>query len=529
VAGIILPGRLKSQPQYNAPIDRGGLGKGIQILFNPAVGPVDLATGRVWSPGGDAAAIASQRGRVFNFDGVDDFLAYTGYPEVASNVGTFFIWCTRVGAPDTHGHVLFGASSPTASWHQVYPTLTVAIGANSPSTGALPSWFNTANRSLVLISGGTAATCKAYLDGVDTGLSWSTDPVAWGAGNKNFNLGRYVGGTLWDTDASVLSAGVTSAVWGAAEARAFHENPWKLFKTPTRRLWVVASSVADLSGADSFLANTASTSAILQGHALAATNSLQTATASTGAISQVHTLAGASSLQAITVSIGAILQNHVLLGAKSAQANSSSNPAATQAHVISGANSAQANAGNAGAISGGSGLMGTPGNQVNISSANAVAQAHALVITASAQINPSSAIAITQIRVMRGMSLAQSNSGGAGTISLSTGNLAAASSAQINLAAAGAISQAGVVIDLWTSSPAVSSAARKPGIPAGTPAWLKIFLEIIAGRRGNKIAVPPRQNLNFSATPTKAECEALYSYVNDVRGSLDALVNRLDS
>ena len=157
MAGIILPGRLKSQPQYNAPIDRGGLGKGIQILFNPAVGPVDLATGRVWSPGGDAAAIASQRGRVFNFDGVDDFLAYTGYPEVTSNVGTFFIWCTRVGGPDTYGHVLFGASSPTASWHQVYPTLTVAIGANSPSTGALPSWFNTANRSLVLIS---ARNCR---------------------------------------------------------------------------------------------------------------------------------------------------------------------------------------------------------------------------------------------------------------------------------------------------------------------------------------------------------------------------------
>jgi hypothetical protein len=328
----------------------------------------------------------------------------------------------------------------------------------------------------------------------------------------------------------VLSAGVTSVIWGAAEARAFHENPWKLFKTPTRRLWVVASSVADLSGADSFLANTASTSAILQGHALAATNSLlQTATASTGAISQAHTLAGASSLQAITVSIGVILQNHVLLGAKSAQANSGSNPAATQAHVISGANSSQANVGNAGAISGGSGLMGTPSNQANISSANAVAQAHALVITASAQVNPSSAIAITQIRILRGVSLAQSNSGGAGTISLSTGSLAAASPAQINLAGVGAISQAGVVIDLWTSSLAVPSAARKPGIPAGTPAWLKIFLEIIAGRRGNKIAVPPRQNLNFSATPTKAECEALYSYVNDVRGSLDALVNRLDS
>jgi hypothetical protein len=40
---------------------------------------------------------------------------------------------------------------------------------------------------------------------------------------------------------------------------------------------------------------------------------------------------------------------------------------------------------------------------------------------------------------------------------------------------------------------------------------------------------PPLRNLTFSATPTKTECEALYSYVNDVRASLDALLNRLDS
>ncbi len=128
----------------------------------------------------------------------------------------------------------------------------------------------------------------------------------------------------------MLSAGVTSAVWGPAEARAFHENPWKLFKTPARRLWVVASSVAALSGGDSFLANTASASAILQEHALLATNSLQTATAGTGTILQTHALAGANSLQATTVSSGVILQNHVLAGAKSAQANSGINPAVTQ-------------------------------------------------------------------------------------------------------------------------------------------------------------------------------------------------------
>ncbi len=131
MAGIILPGKWKSQPQYNAPIDYAGLGKGTQILFNPAVGPVDLITGRAWSPGGNAFVTVSQHGRVLNFDGVDDFYAYTGYPELTSNVGTFFIWCTRVGVADTYGHVLFGTSSPNVSGHQIFPNLTVSIGSNS--------------------------------------------------------------------------------------------------------------------------------------------------------------------------------------------------------------------------------------------------------------------------------------------------------------------------------------------------------------------------------------------------------------
>ena len=381
----------------------------------------------------------------------------------------------------------------------------------------------------MLVSGGTAATCKVYLDGVDAGLTWSTDPMAWGSGNKNFNLGRYVGGTLWDTDASVLSVGITGVLWGAAEAKAFHESKGNaLYKTPARRLWVVASSVVNLTGANSSCVDTSSTGVISQTHVLVGANSSQASTASTAAISQTHILVGTNSSQASTASTTAILQTHALAGAKSAQANLSNGPAISQTHVITGANSSQANAGNTGAISGGSGLMGAPGDQANASSAGAIAQAHALVVTASAQVNSSTAIAIIQVHILSGANLAQSNSGSARAISLSTGNLLAEPLIQINLAGAGAISQTGIIFDQRPASLTVSNTIKKPGIPAGTPAWLKIFLEIIAGRRGNKIAVPPRQNLTFSATPTKAECEALYSYVNDMRASLDTLVNRLD-
>src|SRR5687768_6866177 len=121
MTSLILRNRFVRQPQHVAPIDYAGLAKGIRILWNPATGPVDLVTGRIWTAGGNAAIVPAQNGRVFSFDGVDDYYAYTGYPELTGNDGTFFVWCPLVGIPDTNGHVFFGASSPIASGYEIYP------------------------------------------------------------------------------------------------------------------------------------------------------------------------------------------------------------------------------------------------------------------------------------------------------------------------------------------------------------------------------------------------------------------------
>ena len=79
------------------------------------------------------------------------------------------------------------------------------------------------------------------------------------------------------------------------------------------------------------------------------------------------------------------------------------------------------------------------------------------------------------------------------------------------------------------SSITAKTALRKPGIPLGTPAWLKTTIEILTGRRGNRVEVPKFQALSFSATPTRAECEALYRYVSSMRHSLEQIIKRLDS
>jgi hypothetical protein len=96
------------------------------------------------------------------------------------------------------------------------------------------------------------------------------------------------------------------------------------------------------------------------------------------------------------------------------------------------------------------------------------------------------------------------------------------------VAASGTVNNGIVFEDTLTNVQPTSSGIKKPGIPAAAPDWLRTSLEILEGRRGNAIEIPAQQTLTFSSTPTKAECEALYAYVNSVRDATEAILNRLD-
>lgn len=76
---------------------------------------------------------------------------------------------------------------------------------------------------------------------------------------------------------------------------------------------------------------------------------------------------------------------------------------------------------------------------------------------------------------------------------------------------------------------------KKPNIPAtngqATPEYVRAVkdsIEIITGRRGNRIDLPDVQTLTFSAAPTQAEYQALNAYVNEWGKSMVALMARLD-
>lgn len=197
---------------------------------------------RQWAVVGNTQSVKTEIGNTIYFDGSDDALSHTGYPEIASNVGTFFVFCQSVGGSDSSGTVLFGTNTTASTYFQVMVVGGTStghlIGWSQESTQNLAQWFSTKNRSLVMTSAGTAASMRAYLDGVDAGLTWSGTPTAFAAGAKTFNAGRWAGGSSWDTQANVLVMGYSSNVWGPAQAMSFHLNPHQFFAPIERRIWV---------------------------------------------------------------------------------------------------------------------------------------------------------------------------------------------------------------------------------------------------------------------------------------------------
>ncbi len=358
------------------------------------------------------------------------------------------------------------------------------------------------------MSGGTAATCRVFLDGKDSGLTWPGAPAAWGPGNKNFNLGRYAGGTSWDFDGTILIAGHTEKIWGDAESRAFHDNPWQLFKASPKKLWKSSGTIHYLTAEAAAQANLGDMGAVAQDHTLVGSTSMQNGTGSAGPLIQDQALAVAPVAQASASSAGGpVTQHQVLAVVSNAQANTSSTGAVIQARLLIVPGQAQGQA----------------------CSAPAIAQAHIIVAAAPTQENKSTT---GFLHIGRGSleaeSAVQRNAAGAAIIT-QTHILIVSFPSQGSKAGTGAVSDGIVVEAALSTGVAPMLRIKKPGIPAGTPEWLKTMIELLTGRRGNRIMPPAFRALTFSAVPTRAECEALYAYTNDVRIAVERIITRLDS
>lgn len=190
-------------------------------------------------PAGNPKIEPSGRGRVFTFNGVGDRYGITSSYSELTGPGTFFCFLPTVGASDTFGHIYFRIAGLLSL--QIGDANQIFINGGSTSlVGTVSgSWFNTKNRSVIWAMG--ASTSSVYIDGQLVVDNFSTTFPTLPATNKDLQLAGSTSGDVWDLNGQILSAGWTSVRWGASEARAFHDNPWQIFKAPKRSVFVPSS------------------------------------------------------------------------------------------------------------------------------------------------------------------------------------------------------------------------------------------------------------------------------------------------
>lgn len=369
-----------------------------------------------------------------------------------------------------------------------------------------------------------------YVNGIQVASASATAPTVPSYLYVGYTPGSYV----WE--GNIDTVGIFQGALAASTIRETYQDPWRIFEAPKRFIGFSfsAGSSVTLTAAASTQANSSGTGAITLAHNLTGANSTQANASGTGAISQAHALTGATSTQTNLSATGSISQTQVLAGAASSQDNLSSSGAVTVGASVT--------------------LTGATSVQANASGAGAITQTHVLSASACTQDGASSAVAITQVQVLTGAGSTQANLGGTGAVSLSTGDLIGAPSTQVNLGGVGQITRTQTLTGdnciqvnscstgAWSTgivfesaliagdiSPPENLIIKKPGIPTGTPDWEKTMFEILTGRRGNAVPIPIQPALTFSATPTQAECQALFSYVNLIRDAQEKLITRFDS
>ena len=476
---IALPQRFTSQPQYAPRLAEAYQDAELLSLFNDGSGQ-DIARDNHLIPGVAPSPAVRQHGKALSFDGSSQYLlsARTIAPGTQFTV---FAWVRPATLNSSYrriietaydtGFYLGSNAGSQYAWIVNSALLEGCIGGQQVvgQRDFLCGVFDGVNRVL-------------YVNGVQVASSTATSPSA----AIQVSISRWTsgsGGYYWNGD--IDTVGMFNRAFPAPEIWSIYQDPWRLIKAPARRLWVAGGSGINLTGAISIQANAGSTSAIAQVCAL------------TGAVSSQGNTSGS-----VTVTIDA---NIHVVGAASTQVNISGAAAINQAYV----------------------LLVSISVQVNSSTAIAVAQIHALAEAASTQGNLGGSGAITIAGEFVSAPSTQPNFSGTGRI-VRTQVLAGANSAQANLSGTGTVSDGIVVESSLTTGATDTIRIKKPGIPAGTPEWLKTMIETLIGRRGNRIEAPKFQTLTFSATPTRTECEALYSYLNTVRDALEQLISRMD-
>jgi hypothetical protein len=462
----------------------------------------DIATRNNFSSGAAAApalAIRNQ-GRTLYFDGSTTRLQ-SARPVTPGATFTVFAWCrpaslssyARIVETDFASGFFLGLNtSGKYCWIVNNAAVEGCIGGQPAVSQRdfVCGVFDGSNRIL-------------YVNGIQVAISSATAPSA----ARTVYVGAYglAGTSSYVFNGDIDTVGIFDRAFAPAEVFSLHQNPWQLFKAPARKLWPGDTRLA-LNGVAAIQANSGSAGEIAQHRALAVAGLTQAGGANTGKIEQNQILATTALVQSNLGSTVGITRGIALASAVIAPARTWDTGKVSQAHML-----------RMGALTQGKILPG-----------GAITQTHTLIEADLAQFNAGDALPISiGSGTLVGTPSMQANAGGTGVIT-QIHILVATFCIQINKASSKAISDGVVIESALFSKPAEATYIKKPGIPVGTPPWLKTMLETLTGRRGNRIALPAFRALTFSAPPTQAECEALYAYINSVRDSLEQLISRMD-
>jgi hypothetical protein len=226
--------RTRQPQQFTRPAPTG-LGRGMQLLLNPALGGsgiLDVATGAIWTASGAMTKAVSPAGIVSVNGDTGAHYTSAGYSNITGKRGTLFMYAPSVGVTDANGHVLFGESTSAAYWQCSYNG-GVPYGWGIAASGATSTWFNGTNRSIVFANDGTGFS--VWINGVFIGSAASSTAIP--TGSKTMRCMGWPGGSFDPVNTQFVVLGYTSETWDQRAAQSFHFNPHQVY-AKSRRVWV---------------------------------------------------------------------------------------------------------------------------------------------------------------------------------------------------------------------------------------------------------------------------------------------------
>ena len=538
MSAIILPGRFNKQPQYAAPLDkRHWLTKDVTVAITGATPGFNAATSQPLS----ITSGGSGYSRRLTPHGWSLYTPNGGWASLALGVdwqgpNTVFALCRVIDIDNPWGGLFNKFSTGTSSQFGVGRRTSndELYGAVNDTTQAIPgstvSGLALGSSGFTVLTfthdGSSTSGMSFYRNGILIGTTAALGVQNSGAGNLIIGASRDQSASF-DSDADWMGFVRAKRVLSVGEVAEVSRSMWSLWQAPQKRLWTV-SAVTTITGTVTYTniddTVSASGTTTVTG-SVAATNANDTSTA-TGTTTVTGSSATANANDTVSAS-----GSPVIVGT-SATTNADDAVSASGAvgSAVSGS-VAYTNVDDTATASGTTTVTGSAAvtNVDDTASATGTTTVAGTSATTNANDVCAASGEVSADEVTGTVAYTNANDTAAASGTTTIVGLSSTTNTNDTVLAFGVVNAGIVVETALTTGITQADRIKKPGIPTGTADWLKTFLEIIVGRRGNKIAVPAAQDLTFSATPTQAECEALHAYTNEVREAVNKIITRLDS